>query len=637
MDPISAARNLAAKAWRRGSAWPKRSIRAARRGRRLREQFDAFREEWGIERELAKLAQGRDPIIAGPWLSEVGFEVLYWIPFLRWFEDKYRIDPERVIAVSRGGVGAWYREVAGRYVDIFDHVDPDTFTSRNAERRATGESGGQKQTKSGAFDDEVLAATRRALNIGEAAVCHPAFMYRLFNPFWFGNRALDLVCRTRGTYRSPWHGLQGWHRLQGSTALGLALPERYVAAKFYTGAALPDTPAHRHALRELVGIVSRRLPVVLLDTGMATDEHEDYLFRDIPNVVSIREHLTPGTNLGVQTAVVAGAQGFIGTCGSLAWLAPMLGVDTVAVYADDRFLLSHHLRRGARLSPGWRRTLRHARPERRHAARLRDASGDVGTSPASRSVSSASSLLMTRWWIRRRMAIVAAAAVIAAALRPFLFRFNALGGTLGGFDNDHFIHLIRTDMLLQGQQPLRDFADAELRGAWPALTYSMSAWAQQIGGRTLLSEAYLTVGAADAGVHDRLSPGARSVETLVRCASGDSSRHRDRCRRFTTTQKVLVLTLARLGPTCGCLEADRVAAGWGSRSPPRSPHCSDMTTACTSPWACVVGLAARGVGRCAVGRAEHRHVRRTHRGMAAAVGNLGPDVWGHRALPEELR
>ena len=43
----------------------------------------------------------------------------------------------------------------------------------------------------------------------------------------------------------------------------------------------------------------------------------------------------------MQTAVIAGAQAFIGTCGSLAWLAPMLGVDTVAVYADERFLLSH--------------------------------------------------------------------------------------------------------------------------------------------------------------------------------------------------------------------------------------------------------------------------------------------------------
>ena len=95
---------------------------------------------------------------------------------------------------------------------------------------------------------------------------------------------------------------------------------------------------------------------------------------------------------------------------------------------------------------------------------------------------------------RSRGAVVIAVAGLVA-LVTFVFRFNTLGGALGGFDNDHFIYLIRTDVVLAGEQPLRDFVDAELRGAWPALTYSVSAWAQQIGGRTLLPEAYLSAGA----------------------------------------------------------------------------------------------------------------------------------------------
>ena len=54
-----------------------------------------------------------------------------------------------------------------------------------------------------------------------------------------------------------------------------------------------------------------------------------------------RSQIDPRTNLDIQTAVISGSRGFIGTCGSLAWLAPMLGIDTVAVYANDRFLASH--------------------------------------------------------------------------------------------------------------------------------------------------------------------------------------------------------------------------------------------------------------------------------------------------------
>jgi hypothetical protein len=327
--PLTAARNLAAKAWRHGSAVSKRSVRFAGPIRAW-EQLNMLQEEWSITRDLAALARGRRPIIAGPWLSEVGFEVLYWIPFLRWLEDRYRIDRERVIAVSRGGVSSWYADVASAYVDIFDQFDPDTFGRRNAERQNSGEAGGQKQTQQGALDREVIQLVRRSAGADDAAICHPQLMYRLFYQFWSGNRPLDLaMSHTR-------------HRLLSMPRpTGVPLPERYVAAKFYTGAALPDTADHRGLLRDLVSIVARHVPVVVLDTGMTTDDHEDYLFDGMPDVVSIRKHLTLGTNLGVQSAVIAGAQGFIGTCGSLAWLAPMLGVDTVAVYADERFLVSH--------------------------------------------------------------------------------------------------------------------------------------------------------------------------------------------------------------------------------------------------------------------------------------------------------
>ena len=92
----------------------------------------------------------------------------------------------------------------------------------------------------------------------------------------------------------------------------------------------------------------------------------------------------------------------------------------------------------------------------------------------------------------RTASIFAVAGLIACV--AFACRFTPLGGTLGGFDNDHFVHLLRSDMLLNGEQPLRDFADAELRGAWPSLGYAASAWAQRIWGRTLLAEAYLTAG-----------------------------------------------------------------------------------------------------------------------------------------------
>jgi hypothetical protein len=98
------------------------------------------------------------------------------------------------------------------------------------------------------------------------------------------------------------------------------------------------------------------------------------------------------------------------------------------------------------------------------------------------------------WWTWRRVGLAVLCAVAVAGV-AFIYRFNSLGGSLGGFTNDQFAHLTRAEMLLRGEQPLRDFADAELRGAWPALSYAVPAWSQQLFGRTLLAEAYLTVGA----------------------------------------------------------------------------------------------------------------------------------------------
>lgn len=76
----------------------------------------------------------------------------------------------------------------------------------------------------------------------------------------------------------------------------------------------------------------------------------------------------------------------------------------------------------------------------------------------------------------------------------FVYRFNTLGGPLAGFDNEHFFQIVRADAMLDGELPLRDYTDSELRSLWPPLTYATSAMAMKAMGRSLRSEAILTVG-----------------------------------------------------------------------------------------------------------------------------------------------
>lgn len=91
----------------------------------------------------------------------------------------------------------------------------------------------------------------------------------------------------------------------------------------------------------------------------------------------------------------------------------------------------------------------------------------------------------------RRLAVL----TVAVFAFAFIYRFNALGGALGGFDDDHFLYYLRARAVANGEQPMRDFFDAGLQGAWPALSYELPGLFQRWGGQTLLADAVLSVGA----------------------------------------------------------------------------------------------------------------------------------------------
>jgi hypothetical protein len=287
----SGQKNLAASAHagRRGAAGvidaPERIGRAARRTRKRAERFrehvvDPWLEQRNVERELASLSRGNDPIVIGPWLSEVGYEVLYWRPFLSWMADRYGIAPGRLVAVSRGGVSGWYEGLAGRYVELLDLFTPEEFAGRNAARRGSGD---QKQLAPGAFDAEILErVSMRVLDGRTPRLCHPSLMFRLFRRFWFGDRSLDFFLNH-----------MRFERLPPPERDALDLPGRFAAVKFYTGAAVPDGPEHRAMLKQLVARVAGEMPVVVLDTGLTLDEHRDFLFEDVPNVLPLRAR-SPG-------------------------------------------------------------------------------------------------------------------------------------------------------------------------------------------------------------------------------------------------------------------------------------------------------------------------------------------------------
>jgi hypothetical protein len=305
----------------------RRPLRAAsRRKTHLQERWRFHSTEWGIEREIERLVARDRTLVVGPWFSEVGFEALYWVPFLHWVKKAFHVDPGRVVAVSRGGVASWYEGVADRYVEIWDDMDPVEFARRNAAR------GVAKQHERSDLDDDILANVARRIGSSEFDVIHPSLMYALFGLYWQGQRAMGFVdAHLRfDTMKAPAIIDQG------------LLPKDYIAVKLYAARSLPDTARIRERLRATVAQLAVQAPVVLLDTGLVLeDDHADYDFAAQGRVMSARSLMTPANNLGVQTQIIGNAKAFVGTCGSIAWLAPRLGVDTSALFVDPKWLHAH--------------------------------------------------------------------------------------------------------------------------------------------------------------------------------------------------------------------------------------------------------------------------------------------------------
>jgi hypothetical protein len=277
--------------------------------------------------ESVRRAEGH--AVVGPWLGEVGFEVLYWIPFLHWLFDRHELDPRGVTVVSRGGAAPWYEGLCGCYVDVFDHVSPEDFRRQTLE--LWSETGGlQKQVAVRGWDERVLDATLGE-EWRESALLHPQLLYRLFRNVWQG--ALPIRDFLDRAVHRPW----------AAPDAPADLPAEFTAVRFYFRDSFPDTPENRRLVHDVVGRLAERRPVVLLDTGVVVDEHVDAEPPAGERILRPLAGVDAAHNLAAQTAVVARAQLFVGTYGGLAHLAPFYGVPTIGFASDTREINPVHL------------------------------------------------------------------------------------------------------------------------------------------------------------------------------------------------------------------------------------------------------------------------------------------------------
>ena len=282
---------------------------------------------------ITMLGRQDRPIIVGPWMTETGFELLYWVPFLAWAKAYGSLHADQLVIVSRGGAAHWYRDISSNYHDILSLFSPEEFRLQN-EARVQRQQGRFKHVDVSGFDNDIVERVKRARGLDKVQVLHPSLMYNLFKLFWRQQAPMTLVEAFSVFRPLPKPPLGD---------LAARLPREYVAAKFYASAALPDTTRNRAFIAETLAELTRTSEVVLLNTPERYVEHAVFAPVRLDRIHSVEHLMAPETNLDVQTRIIGNAKAFVGTYGGFSYLSPLLGVDTVSFFSHPSAFRFDHL------------------------------------------------------------------------------------------------------------------------------------------------------------------------------------------------------------------------------------------------------------------------------------------------------
>jgi ABC-type polysaccharide/polyol phosphate transport system ATPase subunit len=270
-----------------------------------------------IERTLTQLASLERPFIAGPYLSDSGWEVLCWLPFVRWVRRQVGTPPN-AIGLTHGDVSAWYTGVTDSFVDIYNLVSPADYERRNTER--IEETSSKKQLAISTFERDLMEMVASVGGFADPKALHPSLVLALSAKVARGGLGVKEIA-DRAVYAPL-----------TVTDPGLGLPNDYIVVALNFVKRFPDSHVNRLLVADVVREASRLAPVVVLGEleWLWSDKH----LSDDGNVQhGLRSAaIEPRHARQKEAAVIGRARAVVGNVNGPVTFAPFCGVPGLCLY-----------------------------------------------------------------------------------------------------------------------------------------------------------------------------------------------------------------------------------------------------------------------------------------------------------------
>ena len=299
------------------------------------------------DNKYVNISSSPDLIICGPWLSEIGFELLYWIPFLNKKLQGY--ENIKKVIISRGGVTDWYKHLSKvEYIELNStKYDENLKSYKNLKLKERS----QKQTYITSFEKKIIENSIKDMNINNKKIhiIHPSEFFNLFRPYFLDQSKINEFINF--LYPKSYESIDKFKNYLNSDLI----KEGFISMKIYSSSNFLNTLPYTNIqtfnfINQIIEDLLDKYNLILLNFD-SNDDHEQIKidlskFKNkkykIYFINNIFKNINYENNIDIQNFIISNSKFFIGTYGGFSYLPPLYQKKSYALITNETKVIKRH-------------------------------------------------------------------------------------------------------------------------------------------------------------------------------------------------------------------------------------------------------------------------------------------------------